>query len=568
MEQSKPDNTQNPTDKTYPKPHNNFPQNKYNNSVRIFPQIQPDIYTKRYHISALTPEQKVACKLLALANKKFTKWERLIGWKLDAQGKIGRLLFQHQLAIEAELEGQWKQADFYWSQVQIEIKTLAKQKYIWLTLALEIAAEPGVQVMKDPVKMRQRLVDELLIDTHITFYNELVQQVKKLALYNRAFAHIDYIMELLNLSNLSGNPLLALLGEAWKKQIILYQKEGRWNEAIRVCTNRLKYFPESINFQEKLAEVYVLEILEKLSNEKSKQLQDAKKLISGIDHLEKLLKKYPHSLAIFQGIGRLYYASAIKLTNGGKRSEGLLHLQKALTYHPDLDQKVYEIRHQLIEAMRISKSYEQNFQEPIAGRTNRTFDSDEEQILNEANIAFILTKDYINSPEAKATAEAFKKAVKRLQDENQLSRVIIPASSHNRPILNPKSNQDKQKAEPFFPWVFSRQDLNLKLQATFASILVLIAGNLAIREPLVSSARNSAYEQITAEAKKDNYQGIVEEAEKFFANDPMGRDNREREVKQLYDLAFMNWFLEQEDQLDDDALIHIKRYKAFSKNRK
>lgn len=238
-----------------------------NNTVgRIFPPIEPKIYDKSDNMFALLPDREIAQKLLALANRKFTWQERLFGWKLDDQGQIGRLLYQHRLGIEAELEGQWQQADFFWNQVQIEIKDCAKKDALWQNLSREITNEAGMLVMKDPIKMRQRLVEELLIDTHYAFYNGLSQKSDNSQLENRAFIHIEYIQELVSLSNLDGQNLLSLLGLPWQKQISSCKKNGNWSKAIRVCQQRLKYFPQSLEFQNELVEVTAHKTLSKLCN--------------------------------------------------------------------------------------------------------------------------------------------------------------------------------------------------------------------------------------------------------------------------------------------------------------
>lgn len=549
MEPSKPENTQ---------------QKQYNPYVRIFPQIQPDIYTKKYDLSVLTPDQKVACKLLALANQKFTSLERLLRWKLNAQGQIGHLLFQHRLALEAELEGQWKQADFYWHQVQIEIKALAKRKEIWLVLLLEIASEPGVEMMKDPVKVRQRLVDELLIDTHRAFYKGLEKQKEDIGY--RAFVHIDYIQGVLNLSSLSGYRLLSILDYPWKKRINFFQGNEDWKHAIQLCSLRLKYFPESFQFQNKLVELNISAILSKLKKLKTKQswtiknfqfvdfclwalsivlfvlgtiilivfvpifyfssrsllslvinitsslsdfakklrsqvIQEQKILKQGIKSLEILLKKYPHNFNIYQGLNVLHNKYAIKLREESKFTEAHLHEDKASTYKANFKQG--------------HKSYQ-----------------------------------------AKVTAE----------ENNNLSRVIIPVSSQNSPMLSPQSKHNKQKEKPFLFWFFSHQNILLKVQAVCASILLILGSILTIREVSIRSARNSSYQKILAEEQKGNYQEIFEEVEEFFTNEPIVKDEREQEVKQIYDKAFVNWFLQQEEQLDENDLVYLKRYKTFKNN--
>lgn len=90
-----------------------------------------------------------------------------------------------------------------------------------------------------------------------------------------------------------------------------------------------------------------------------------------------------------------------------------------------------------------------------------------------------------------------------------------------------------------------------------------------MRERAVSSVRNDTYQQILNASQRQDYVSVVEAAEKFLANHPFnGKDGRDRQVKQLYAQALVQWNAQQESPLDKDALAHIKRYQELINNSK
>ena len=382
-----------------------------NPSQRVFPPIQSDIYTRNDDLTTLTPDQRVAQKLLALANQDFTKWGLLVGWKLDGLGNIGRLLLQHRLAIEAELAAQWQRADFFWQQVLIEIKALSKRDNIWQYLVSVYANEPGVVLMGEPVQIRQRLVDELLIDTHCAFYNERSQQIEGLTIGDRAFIHIDYIQNLLDLSAISNDSLLSLLGKPWEKRITLCKETKKWQEAIQYCQERLRYLPNRSGFQNDLAEIHWLATLEKHREAKSPahHRQNAKTLQAGIKALEKCGQQYPYNLNIFKFLGSLYRLQSISLVNRDQFSGALVAIQKAVTYNPYLE-KAFETRTELIQTMTQLQEQMNQVQQEIAQKFNARLNKHGQKLLTEAKKGFGPMNAYMESEPAKMTARQFQVA--------------------------------------------------------------------------------------------------------------------------------------------------------------
>lgn len=639
-----------------------FPENTQHSahsdssSARIFPPISSELYKVSHDLADLIPDQRAARKILALADLNFTNWERLVGWKLDSTGQIGRLLLQHRLAMEAELAAQWARADFFWNQVQIEFKALSKRDDVWQALVLAVANEPGIAVMGDPIQLHQRLVDELLIDTHYAFYNKLAQQVEKLCLKNRAFIHIDYIQKFLKFSALSQDELLSMLRLPWEQRLALYKEAKKWKQAIELCKTRLKYFPKSVNYQNELAEVYYSVTLARLHDGKSEaeQLSDAKKLQKGIKSLEKLLKAYPYNLSIFRFLSYLHYLRAIRLGNASCLAAALVEVQKALAYDPH-NEYVSQTHSQLVQMMnQLQARMKTSFINAMLAMLDK--DEKKKHLRGEAKKGFAPMNAYIESKAAKATMNAFKiaqamsiwRAIGLPEPEAGKSKGLstvrytkigkkLPTESitgcHRQALLlldglscvfnNPRSQWDleavwqavvvekpelaeldreliysfverklfggteepvtpetpvrpiessllvsaftehKRGAEPFMPWLFSRQDIRIKLQAAVASALILTAGGLTIQDTLARSARNAAYKQILEAEQRRDRLSVMKAAEVFFANTPVsGKDERARQVRQLYSEALVHWVAQQGGQLDANDRVHINRYQA------
>jgi len=741
----------------------------YSNSStqRIFPPIQPDLYTTSENWTPLTPDQRVAQTILTLANQEFSRWEWLAGWKLDSLGQIGRLLRQHKLAMEAELAAQWQKADFFWTQVQIEVKRLSRRHNVWQALASAMSGdEPGVVVMGDRFRLRQRLVDELFIDTHFAFYNGLAGRGEKLSLKDRAFVHTDYILKLFDLSDLPESRLLSLLDQPWQQQLSLCQEVEKWQQARKICSKRLKYFPRVVHYQNAFAEVFFLESLAKLKINKYsanmqlrfnldfktifmnqgeylkeeekksfsfvnwlfllvfsvflnemllnggeiissilpalmifivpvliiftvfifvlflglifkeitgsksdifirsifpdvvktdhtgfvninrslaqrlskstievRELKDAKKIQKSINGLKKYSKDYPYNLRIFKLLAKLHHLQSIKLVNGGYIAESIFLVQKSLTYNPYLKETL-ETQNKLTAIMNELQFQARAFETKIARQPSVNLTHKQKHLKAQATKGFTLANTYLKSREAQAIADAFKvvqagsvwqsigltesakdwsqqalllseqlnlilnnppqdqagiadiwKAVtithptlgeldpvkihafleRKLFGTGNEPIVTLPTPPHS-PRITPVSSKRKPGTEPFLPWLFSRQNVRLKIQAIIASILVLTAGTLTIQDLSIRSTRNLAYQQTQDAELQQDILGVVEGAEKFLDKTPLsGEDERDQQVKEIYSSALVRWLARQNNPLDEKAQVHLERYQALNK---
>ena len=495
-----------------------------------------------------------------MANRDFTRMERLLGWKLDALGRLARLLLLHKLGLEAELAGRWQRADYFWGFVQDQMRAMSGKSDLWEAVVEAIANEPGVTVLADPVQLRQRLVDEVLIDTHCAFYNSHLQGAGNLTGKSRALAHLACIKGLLEFTDLSRDDLWTLLVPAAERWITLFEKSKQWNQAVRVCTDLLKSLPDAEEYQDRLALLYLARTLDRLKNDDSPEvsLKDAGILQQGIDHLKRIRQDYPHSLAFFEALGFLYHLHAIKLAKGKHLSDAILSAQKAVTYCPYLEQ-ARKTKDELERVMEELKAQVQRIQAQLARRPGATLTEEGKILVREASRGLGPAEAYMRSDEARKVAEALRVAQLR-----RMQRVAIAhPSPQEPPVMTGLSTKRHRGREPFGFWLFSGRDKLIKIQAAIAMALILLVGGLAIRDFVVGATRDAAYNQIIGAIGNQDYLSVLEGAELYFANTPLlGRDERDAQVIDIYREAFVRWFVGL-DEVDHEAQPHIKRYKTL-----
>lgn len=119
--------------------------------------------------------------------------------------------------------------------------------------------------------------------------------------------------------------------------------------------------------------------------------------------------------------------------------------------------------------------------------------------------------------------------------------------------------------EPFGPWLRSRQDFSVKLLAAAALILLMLSGWVAVREAGHRALRDELYEELSTAVAQSDYQAALDAAERYLSTPFSGAfDHRKAVVHDLYDKAFVHWFLALDDP--DEQQAYIDRYNEFTNN--
>lgn len=398
-------------------------------SSRVFPKITSDLYThlspseKDEVLEGNTSEQSVATFLLSLSHRDLTKAQLFFGRDLSPQEQLARFLIQHRLGFEAELAAQWQRADFYWQQVQLQLKSLIKQESLWKALVSDIAQQyPEADSLKEPIYLQKRLVEELLIDTHCGFFNGLNQwstdsdsdndsDSKQAASCDRSFDHAAFIEKLLPYSSIEQEAWLSLLALPWQQQVTWARTNKNWQSALRLCRHRLTLYPESTTYQNELAEVQSESTLVQLKKSESsaQYLANAQKLAKGIRQFESMAKVYPYNPVIYDYLGNFHHLHAVQLGNGQQVAEGLVAVEKALAYVPYL-QEASTTRTFLIQTMNQIQSNVQQMLAALKRKPNTRLNAQGQKLNAQAKKGFTLRDNYLASDHPSLVQAAIKLA--------------------------------------------------------------------------------------------------------------------------------------------------------------
>lgn len=367
---------------------------------RILPEISKNIYESR---------QNISLDILGLANRNFSLADKIWGNKLDAKGHVGKLLYHHKMAIEAETAQKFQRADFFWRQFYSIIEKIQSNRIILENFYNEIKGKDEFKLFDDSNTLFQCLINELFIDTHCGFYNDIIDKTKEIKKKSRALIHINYIKYLLELSDLSKDEQKKLLHPFYKESLESYKNSGNRKEAIQMCEEATERFPDKLEYQNELCELYFSKTFSKLSengSNKNDNKKDAKIIDEGIKKLEGLNRKFPHNFLCYQLLGESCHIHSVKLANAELLSQALLEIEKAVTFNPFLS-KAHETKEQLIEMMQELESQMKVVSDQISKEPGKTLNEAGQKLMDQANKGFAPLNTFIESDEAKQIQEGF-----------------------------------------------------------------------------------------------------------------------------------------------------------------
>lgn len=394
---------------------NNFIGRSSDSQERFFPPISPSLYSiscSGYSTrdTVAIPNQPSPVAVLALADRIFTRWQLWTGRGLDATGQLGRLLWLHRSVLDDELNGRWKQADFYWREILRTLGKMQERKYVWEQLNGRFGFEVQNR-SKKPDELRDRVIAELLIDTNCALFNGRLKQAETIKPDDRALTYATYLQELLPLAGF-GEDERWLIAEPLADILIkTHQEHGEIQLAIKICEDIARDYPNHWKFQDLIFELRTQSAFAALHNEnhRNSNLNDARRLRTEVDVLERLTKTYPYNPAIFESLGLLNQIRAIKLANGDELCEAILAIEESLAYSPDSSQAV-EIREQLRTSMKELKTQVAKIEAKIAAIPGAALSADGERLRIEANRGTKAANRFTNSERAVTIAEAVRHA--------------------------------------------------------------------------------------------------------------------------------------------------------------
>lgn len=336
----------------------------------VFPQPGSQLYAAASPApGATSPEQPIGVALLALARQPITRADRLLPLHLDGAGRIRRMLHLHRAAVRAELDGEWRQADFFWERTYAALASLFGKTHVWRELLAGLDREGAAAQRLTPDQLRARLVEELCIDTHCAFFNGHARQSAPLPAGSRAFTHLDHILWLVALLDHTRQRAAGLLAPALWARVRAAADAHRWAEALASCQQLLALLPGRIGVENELAYLHLGrllarlhiapdgEVLERPAGRQAQAIpllmaslaplglgqtqqaqgpsyarladEDVRMLALGIAEVEQLRQRHPYSAAVYEVLGCLHELHALRLRDVDRLREAVVAAQKA-----------------------------------------------------------------------------------------------------------------------------------------------------------------------------------------------------------------------------------------------
>jgi hypothetical protein len=550
--------------------------------------------------------------------------QRIAGWRLSAGDRVKRLFYLHRSAVEAEEACNWKAADVYFFEVMAILKGAPAESDLWQALQEKLATS-GVKA--DLSQLRQRVLEEVFIDTHCGFYNGYSQLQGPVKPDSRQFFHLDRIVELVELAG-GGNKWIPLPASGFKDRIAACKEAKEWSRAGGYSDELLRRYPQEEAFMVLKANLLFERALATLNKSESEWAaeRNASALQNAAADLESLRSQYPDHAVPYELIAHLKHIRAVNLANAGLPSDALLSNEESLAYWPIA--KAESDRQVLSEMMQNMIQARDTLLREISQRPNTTLNNKGLRMKMQADAGFGPANRFTESDRAKeirvksntARLRGIWKRMGLTPPSDRLDELTeklitafvsvkettggaaerigqawaevtrgnddlknIPASAVSRfvqggteetssgrsekgdcPMLPVPSGVAGKGREPIGIWLFSRQDLFLKGQAAVAIALLLATSVITLQHHIDRKAREASWSQVEQAVMSNDDLSTVAACESFFSTSPPDSDQRVTEGKELYRAAMVHWFARTSGDLDAASLKHVERYRQLS----
>lgn len=333
-----------------------------------------------------------------------------IGWKLDPLDQLAHLAALYRSATNSDYKGLWTRADFYWQEIFNTLGRIWSQEDFWKNAETVFSKNINLNPSLTPLDFRNAVVRELFVDTLCGLYNGRITRAV-VSRNDRAFQYIDWIERFAPLLDLSEVERQSLFYGPYRQRIKLNSECKKWKAAISDCEKALHDFPDSVEFQNIYSEILFSKTFDELTNGDSKAQyeSDADALKAGINRLEETRKLYPGVANIYQYLGIIHHARAVKLGNANQFAEALLEVEKAGMFAPDFDQ-VPKTRDQLLKVLSNLQDQMIKFIKELARTPNATLNAEGQKLRKEAENGNALRYKFLKSEEPNKISQGLQRA--------------------------------------------------------------------------------------------------------------------------------------------------------------
>jgi hypothetical protein len=278
------------------------------------------------------PNQESARRLLHFVDRRFTFAQRVLGWNLDPETELGRVLLLRRQAFEAERAGAFRMADFLWVEAHRALRRAAIDPAVWRH-ALDIGAfSPAVT----SEILRTRFIQELFIDLHRAMFDSRCVAAGSLDPGDRAFAHCTHVERLVDLAGFDAARSATILRPMFDAWLAACRDAGKWKQAIRICTRLAERFAPDTTYLDEIAVCVLRMTADRLTRPPGSFTgRDARYLRIGIRALKRVHDTRGPTSLILAALARLHSMHAVALGNTGDCAQALLEIEIALDYSGD-----------------------------------------------------------------------------------------------------------------------------------------------------------------------------------------------------------------------------------------
>ena len=358
---------------------------------RLFPTIGVDF------VRAGGPDQESAARLLNFVDRRFTFAQRVLGWNLDPETKLGRVLLLRRQAFEAERSGAFRRADFFWVEAHRALKRAALDAGVW-SHALAISTFSSSIT---PEILRERFIQELFIDLHRALFESLFAAAVTPPPSHRLFVHCTYVERLVNLAGFDAARSAPILRPLFDKWLGACRDAGAWKQGMAICTRLAGRSSPNGAYIDELVVCLLRQTIDRLTKPPGSFAgADARRLKAAVRAVERVGERCGPTGLSMAALARLHQMRAIALGNTGAYAEALVEISIALD-HGGHDPQFHETLRQLTDAMELTRARASE----LRGRTDPCLNPDDQILVAEALKGFEPMRLYRSSACAVRTRE-------------------------------------------------------------------------------------------------------------------------------------------------------------------
>ena len=299
-------------------------------------------------------DQEPASRLLGFVDRRFTLTQRILGWNLDPETKLGRVLLLRRQAFEAERAGAFRKADFLWVEAHRALRYAAEDAGVWRHALAISSFSPSVT----PALLCERFIQELFIDLHRALFDSLLGAAGAPPPDHRLFVHCTYVEELVAVAGFDAARSVAQLRPIFDQWLDACRRTGAWKQGIAICRRLAKRLSPSGVYIDELVVCLLRQAFDALTRPPASfGAEDAQHLEAAIRCLEREMGYFGPTGLAMASMARLHQMRAVALANMGGRTDALVEIAMALDYGGN-EPQFHETLRELTCAMDDTRGFE------------------------------------------------------------------------------------------------------------------------------------------------------------------------------------------------------------------